>query len=321
MLEDISFSTFSRLSGIVLGQTQSFPPGLNLENFLVYTPLQHDIISHLLTLGVGAMAVGFVYFTLTMGRAESQYRPSSVLSAVVMVSAFLILFRQLQGWEQAFAFDGEVFRLTDSTFSNGYRYLNWSIDVPCLLTQMLFVVSITPAVFRKTRRRFIIAGLLMIYTGYIGQYFQMTNLAAYLIWGAISTVFFVYILYLVGRLIANARNGQRSAAVDGMPPKASKTMLTIWWVLLISWTLYPLAYLVPLGFQLFPEWGAWAAVTRQFLYTMADIFSKVVYGVLLTSVAQTLSVEEGFRPAIDALPGRHKMSAHNGQEEYAGHRH
>ena len=124
MLEDISFSTFSRLSGIVLGQTQSFPPGLNLENFLVYTPLQHDIISHLLTLGVAAMAVGFVYFTLTMGRAESQYRPSSVLSAVVMVSAFLILFRQLQGWEQAFAFDGEVFRLTDSTFSNGYRYLN-----------------------------------------------------------------------------------------------------------------------------------------------------------------------------------------------------
>ena len=311
MLEDNSVSAFSGISSTLLGQIQTFPQGLNLENFLVYTPLQHDIISHLLTLGVGAMAVGFVYFVLTMGRSESQYRPASVLSAVVMVSAFLILFRQLQGWEQAFAFDGEVFRLTDSTFSNGYRYLNWSIDVPCLLTQMLFVVSVTPAVFRKTRTRFIVAGLLMIYTGYIGQYFQMTNLASYLIWGAISTVFFVYILYLVGRLIGNTR--------DRMPLKASRSMLTIWWVLIISWTLYPLAYLVPLGFQLFPEWGAWAAVTRQFLYTMADIFSKVIYGVLLTGVGQTLSAEKGFRPALDALPGQQRAPFHNGQEEYAEH--
>lgn len=301
---------FSLFQSSILGQIQSFPQGLNLENFLVYTPLQHDLISHLLTLGVGAMAVGFVYFVLTINRSASQYRPSSVLSGVVMVSAFLILFRQLQGWEAAFAFDGEVFRLTDSTFSNGYRYLNWSIDVPCLLTQMLFVVTVTPAVFKKTRTRFIAAGLLMIYTGYIGQFFQMTNLAAYLIWGAISTVFFVYILYLVGRLIANTR--------EHMPARASKTMFTIWWVLLISWTLYPLAYLVPLGFQLFPEWGAWAAVTRQFLYTMADIFSKVIYGVLLTSVAQTLSAEEGFRPALDAMPGYQNGNSH--QEDYAEQR-
>jgi len=286
-----SVESFSAL----IGQAQPIPQGLNMENFLVYTPLQHDLISHLLTLGVGAMAVGFVYFLTTMGRSESRYRPASVLSAVVMVSAFLILFRQLQGWEAAFAFDGEFFRLTDSTFSNGYRYLNWSIDVPCLLTQMLFVVSLSPVKFQKARRNFIIAGLLMIYTGYIGQYFQMTNIPWYLFWGFVSTIFFVYILFLVGRTIASSR--------DRMPQKASKTMLTIWWVLLISWTLYPLAYLVPLGFQLFPEWGAWAAVTRQFLYTMADIFSKVVYGVLLTSVAQTLSAEEGFKPALDAMPG------------------
>ena len=280
----------------LLGQAQPIPQGLNMENFLTYTPLQHDLISHLLTLGVGAMAVGFVYFVMTIGRSASQYRPSSVLSAVVMVSAFLILFRQLQSWEAAFAFDGEVFRLTDSTFSNGFRYLNWSIDVPCLLTQMLFIVSVSPARFVKTRRRFIIAGLLMIYTGYIGQYFQMTNLPWYLFWGFVSTIFFVYILYLVGTLIASSRNR--------MPAPASKTMLTIWWVLLISWTLYPLAYLAPLGLQLFPEWGAWAAVTRQFLYTMADIFSKVVYGVLLTSVAQLLSAEAGFKPALDTLMGR-----------------
>jgi bacteriorhodopsin len=124
----------------------------------------------------------------------------------------------------------------------------------------------------------------------------MTSIPWYLFWGAVSTVFFVYILFLVGNLIASSR--------AGMPQKAHNLVGKIWWLLLISWTLYPLAYLVPLGLQLFPEWGAWAAVTRQFLYTMADIFSKVIYGVLLANVAQVLSAAEGFQPALD-LPQNH----------------
>lgn len=312
MFEIYSHDALNGFMNILFGQAQPIPEGLNLENFLVYTPLQHDLISHFLTLGVGTMAVGFVYFLTTMGRSASKYRPSSVLSAIVMVSAFLILFRQLQGWEAAFAFDGEFFRLTDSTFSNGFRYLNWSIDVPCLLTQMLFIVSISPVQFQKTRRRFVIAGLLMIYTGYIGQYFQMTSIPWYMFWGFISTIFYVYLLYLFGSLIASSRKQ--------MHRTVSKTLGVIWWLVLISWTLYPLAYLVPLGFQLFPEWGAWSAVTRQFLYTMADIFSKVIYGVLVTNIAQTLSAEEGFQPALDALPGRQEMTEHRNHHDYAERR-
>lgn len=275
----------------LLGQV-SVPAGLNMENLFTYSPLQHQLISHLLILGVSAQAVGFVYFVGTRKRSASRYQPSSILSAVVMVSAFLILFWQLQGWVDAFDFNGEAWVLSDSTFSNGYRYLNWSIDVPCLLTQMLFVLNVTPGTFRKVRTRFIISGLLMIYTGYIGQYFEVTNIPAFLIWGAISTVFYVYILYLVGNTIFRNR--------EGMPHGAYKTMGRIWWLILIAWTLYPLAYGVPWLWQMIPAWGAWAAVTRQFLFTMADVFSKVIYGVLLTSVAQTLSAYEGYTPAIEA---------------------
>lgn len=196
------------------------PSGLNLENILIYTPLQHDIVSHLLTLGVGSMAVGFVYFILTRKKAAPAYQPSSTLSAIVMVSAFLILFRQLQGWQSAFAFDGEVWRLTNSTFSNGYRYLNWSIDVPCLLTQMLYVLNVAPSRFRQVRTRFIAGGLMMIYTGYIGQYFELTSPFWFLLWGFISTVFFVYLLYLVANVIFKNRGD--------LPRQAYNTMGSIW---------------------------------------------------------------------------------------------
>lgn len=272
------------------------PEGLNMENLLVYTPLQYQLISHLLTLGVSAMAVGFIYFILSRKRSADRYLPSSSLSAVVMISAFFILLWQLRGWVSAFEFDGTVYRLlgsetgvTGSIFSNGYRYLNWSIDVPCLLTQMLFIVDVTPGRFRKNRNRFIIAGLLMIYTGYIGQYFEITSTFWFLLWGAISTVFYLYLLYLVRNTIFKHR--------ENMPDRAYKMMGTIWWLILIAWTLYPLAYLVPWVWKAYPDWGAWAGVTRQFLYTMADIFSKVIYGVLLTSVAQMRSAVEGYEPA------------------------
>jgi hypothetical protein len=105
-----------------------------------------------------------------------------------------------------------------------------------------------------------------------------------------------------------------------MPDRAYKTMGTIWWLIVVAWTLYPLAYLVPIVWKAYPEWGAWAGVTRQFLYTMADVFSKVVYGVLLTSVAQMRSAVEGYEPAkkviIDNEYNYEQPSEHQAGTEY-----
>lgn len=305
---------FSVLAQVI---PENVPPGINMENFLVYTPIQRQLISHLLTLGVSAMACGFVYFLVTIKRSAPRYQTSSVLSAVVMVSAFLILFRQLNGWLDAFEFDGRVWKLTveelgtftESTFNNGYRYLNWSIDVPLLLTQMLFLFDLTRGHKRRLRFQFITAGLLMIYTGYIGQFFEVTNIPVFLIWGAISTVFYVYILFLVGRLIGHSRKQ--------LPDKPAKMFMGVWWLLLISWTLYPLAYLVPWVWQIYPAWGGWAAVTRQFLFTMADVFSKVVYGVILTNIAQTRSEIENYQPALDLKAGT--TNGHSQERVYTEH--
>ena len=45
----------------------------------------------------------------------------------------------------------------------------------------------------------------MIYTKYIGQFFEVTNLSVFLISGAVSMVFKIYILFLVGSLIGQSR--------------------------------------------------------------------------------------------------------------------
>ena len=138
-----------------------------------------EIVSHVLTLGYAAMAASLLYFVLTKNQNMPKYRMSSVLSVVVMTSALLLLFAQQRSWVDAYQFNGAAYELAPGAalFTNGYRYLNWLIDVPMLLIQILFVAEITGTERSKYMFRFSLAGTLMIVTGYIGQFFEPGRIA------------------------------------------------------------------------------------------------------------------------------------------------
>jgi len=260
-----------------------------------FSEMGYQIVSHALTLGYAVMLAALFYFVLTIKSVAPKYRISSILSVVVMVSAFLLLYAQANNWTSSFVFDierGKYYLESGADlFNNGYRYLNWLIDVPMLLLQILFVVSLTKSSFSSIRNQFWFSGTGMVITGYIGQFYEVTDLATFAVLGAISTVFFIHILYLMKKVINEGK--------EGIPVKAQQTLNTIWVVFLISWMLYPGAYLMPhlLGIEggLFNESGV---VGRQITYTIADIFSKVIYGVLLTNVAMTLSKNEGYKSEL-----------------------
>lgn len=268
------------------------------ENFVGqnqgFNEMAYQMVAHVLTLGYAVMLAALFYFILTIKTVAPKYRTSSVLSVVVMVSAFLLLFVQATNWTNSFVFDADKgkYFLGDGQdlFNNGYRYLNWLIDVPMLLFQILFVVSLTKSKFSSIRNQFWFSGAAMIITGYIGQYYEVTNFTAYAIWGAISTVFFIHILILMKRVINEGK--------EGISPSAQKTLSSIWVLFLVSWMLYPGAYLMPhlagIGVDgaFFNETGV---VARQITYTVADVSSKVVYGILLTVLARKLSLEEGYK--------------------------
>lgn len=134
----------------------------------------------------------------------------------------------------------------------------------------------------------------MIVTGYIGQFYEVTDINSFAIWGAISTLFFIHILVLMRRVIKEGK--------EGIPAEAAKVLGGIWTLFFISWMLYPGAYLMPhlLGIEggFFNESGV---VGRQMTYTAADVCSKVIYGVLLTRVAQIMSKSEGY---VEGAPAK-----------------
>lgn len=256
-----------------------------------FSEIAYQFSSHVLTFGFAVMLAALLYFVLTIKTVAPRYRISSVLSVVVMVSAFLLLMIQQQNWTNAMVYDMEVGRYVLGTgndlFNNGYRYLNWLIDVPMLLFQILFVVTLTTSKFSSVRNGFWISGTLMILTGYYGQYFEVTSPITYFFWGAVSTGFFIHILYLMRKVI---REGQ-----VGAPPKAQSYLGMIWVIFLVSWMLYPLAYLMPYVFGITEAaLSEWAVTARHVTYTVADIASKVIYGILLTLTAQEMSKAEGY---------------------------
>lgn len=257
-------------------------------------PWQFELVSHVLTLGYAAMAASIFYFILTIKTNLPKYRPSSVLSVVVMISALLLLFEQQNNWVESFTPVIEGGMVTsyayNGAFSNGFRYLNWLIDVPMLLIQILFVVGVTSVAFKKYLTRFATYGVLMIVTGYIGQFYEPNygldesgDLVMWLVWGLISTVFYVFVLVEITKVI---NEGKKNMAKS----KALSLFSFILPLFYVAWTIYPIAYVMPLwqNFEL-------AIVSQQVLYTIADVASKVVYGVILQIVSSMLSEEQGFK--------------------------
>ena len=258
------------------------------ENFTVEG---FEIVSHILTLGYAAMAAAMFFFILTRNTGLPKYRMSSVISVVVMVSALLLLYAQRESWTSAYAFTGDAYALTPGAdlFTNGYRYLNWLIDVPMLLIQILFVAEITGRERTRYMARFSTAGALMILTGYVGQFYEPgrlnESLSLWTFWGLVSTAFFIYVLVLITRVIKDG-----ASRMEGPPQGLFGAILPLFYV---SWWLYPIAYAAPLLMETGLTYEV-TIVAQQVIYTVADISSKVVYGIMLTATATMLSRDQGY---------------------------
>jgi bacteriorhodopsin len=260
----------------------------NIESIFGYSVGQFEAVDHLLTMGVGAHIAALVFFILISRFVAPKYRVATALSCIVMVSAGLILFSQAQMWTDAFTFNGERYLPTDYTFSNGYRYVNWMVTIPCLLTQLLIVLNIRGKSLFTTAFWLVFFAWGMIITGYIGQLYEIENMEKLLIWGAISTLFFIAMNWIVGTKIFTQRKTMLGDSVG--------TITKVFWLMMFAWTLYPIAYLIPWFMN-----SANGVVLRQLLFTVADVSSKAVYGLVITYIAIKQSAASGYLPAQQML--------------------
>ncbi|NEK86822.1 bacteriorhodopsin [Blastococcus saxobsidens] len=243
----------------------------------------YDVVQ-LAILGAGFALLAYVVYSWnSKDEVSARYRPSVLaglsLAAVAMV-AYLILYLD---WDTGFRLEGDVHVPNEEARTTlGTRYIDWSITVPLLTVELLAVCSIAGAAARRLRFTTMAAAFLMIVTGYMGSQVlsQGRDATALVVWGLISTAFFVY-LYVA--LIGAVR-----VSLPTMGTEAAASLRNATIVLLSSFGVYPLVYAVPVFVDVTPAWFT----AMQVGYSAADVIAKVGFGVLTHKVAKLRTAED-----------------------------
>lgn len=262
----------------------------NIENLVSLTSGQFTMGSLILMISYGAHFAFIIYFVMMSRQLAPRYRIVPILSAVVMASAGLSMLREFSTWQDTYTLVNGIYQplLDGSSFTNAYRYGNWSITVPILLAQLPIAFGLSQGYTHKKVVRMAIPALLMVWTGLIGQFGETGDFGRLNLWGVISSIFFVWLIVEVRGVI--------TAGIANSPGELSVWPKNIWWYFLASWGLYPIAYALP---QLGMDGDI--VVIRQGLYTLADISSKLIYGVILSRYVLRRSALEGYVPSAEAL--------------------
>jgi bacteriorhodopsin len=226
-------------------------------------PDLNNLVYNALSFGTAVMLGAFVYFLTQVKSVAKQYQSGVAVSAVVVGIAGYHYFRMWSDWG-------------NGTINEGYRYADWLITVPLLVIELLIVLGVTAERRKKLMTTLVPATVLMIGLGYPGETSSVDG-TKWTFW-VLSMLPFIYILMtLAGELKAA---GTRET---GTVSKAIKNATTI---LLVTWLVYPIAYLFPVIFEPTNE-GAETA--RQLGYTIADITAKGLFGLMILNIAKARS--------------------------------
>jgi bacteriorhodopsin len=197
-----------------------------------------------------------------MNSVAKQYRNGVAVSAVVVGIAGYHYFRMWSGW-------------AEGTVNEGYRYADWLITVPLLVIELLIVLGVTAERRKKLMTSLVPATVLMIGLGYPGET-SANETTKWTFW-VLSMIPFLYILFtLSGEL--KAAKARETGAVSTSINNATK-------ILLVTWLVYPIAYLIPVVFTV----SDGAEAGRQLAYTVADITAKALYGLMILNIAKARS--------------------------------
>ena len=284
--------------GTLLGALTTGDMSDRLSTALSLTPSQFNLIYNAFSFAIAAMFASALFFFNARAQVGQKYQLALLVSAIVVSIAGYHYFRIFNSWDAAYSLQNGAYMPTGAPFNDAYRYVDWLLTVPLLLVEAVAVLALPRKVARPLLTKLVLASIVMIATGYPGEI--SNNLTTRMIWGTVSTIPFAYILYVLWVELSKSLVRQ---------PSAVRTLVrSMRLLLLFSWGVYPIAYLLPmLGIV-----GTTATVGVQLGYTIADVLAKPLFGLLVFAIAITktkldqdnngLTDELGHAPELDVLP-------------------
>ena len=234
---------------------------------------QYQLVYNMLSFAIASMFGSFAFFVMARGQLSARFRPAMIMSALVVGIAGYHYFRIFISWHEAYELVDGAYKASGVPFNDAYRYVDWLLTVPLLVAELVAVLALTRDKRNGLMTRLVIASALMIAFGYPGEVTDSQTTA--LIFGTLSTIPFVYIVYALWV--------ELEKAVDTKSERVGVLLRNTKLLLLGTWGFYPIAYLA--GAMNLLD-GATSEVVLQVGYSIADVAAKCGYGVMIYHIAR-----------------------------------
>ncbi len=243
---------------------------------------QYSLVYNALSFVIASMLAATIFLFLSRSQVSKTYKTAVTVSGIVTMIALYHYFRIFNSWEQAYTVLNKTVTTTGLPFNDAYRYVDWLLTVPLLVTELILVMNLPGKEGTAKSTRLAIYAVLMILLGYPGE--NATASGTRLLWWCLSMIFFLLIQY---ELFFGLK-----AAIGQQPENARGMVSAARYITVVTWLFYPIVYLFPLlGLS-----GASSYVGVQVGYSIADVLAKAGFGLFIYVIALRKSQDEAAMP-------------------------
>ena len=217
---------------------------LNIVDIRVDDPIAFTFFT-----GYMAMLASSIFFFAERGEVEGKWKLSLLVSALITGIAAVHYY-----------YMRDYYLATHQT-PTALRYIDWTLTVPLMCVEFYLLTKAAGAKI-SLLWKLIAASVLMLVAGYIGEAFSDGTTSHSVLWGTISSVGYVYILYTAwaGEVAQLARASGDVAVIKGIR--------ALGWFVLVGWAIYPIGYMCMKGGWLNTGLG-WQASSVDLFYNIA----------------------------------------------------
>jgi bacteriorhodopsin len=241
------------------------------------TVLQYDIVYNAFSFAVAVMGAATVFLFLGRSQVAHHYKTAVTISGLVTFIAFYHYWRIFESWEAAYTVANGAVTATAHRFNDAYRYVDWLLTVPLLLTELVLVMRLSREETVQRASHLAKLAALMILLGYPGEV-STDNETRWMFWAASMIPFLMIVWNLFTGL---------SKSIAAQPESVRDLISMARLIVVVTWAFYPIVYIFPmLGVS-----GGKAEMFVQVGYTIADILAKAAFGVYIWLIAVRKSEE------------------------------
>ncbi len=221
----------------------------------------NDYVGFTFFVGAMAMAAATVFFFIERGNVEGKWKTSMLVSGIITFIAAVHYYYMRDFW------------IENQNSPTALRYIDWTLTVPLMCVEFYLILKAFGAKI-GLMWKMIFYSVWMLVAGYLGETVFRDNSA---LWGAISTIGYVGILYEIWL------GSAKKLADKSNDPILQRAFRTLGWFVLAGWAIYPIGYMAIETDGLLS--GVLDIKAMDLIYNIGDSINKIGFGLVIYGLA------------------------------------